>query len=98
MVNNFKKKYMLKQLTNDQLTQHKLVFIATIKLMSDQSAYLQGELKQTLKRDFNQLIKMADRLSADIEGLLEPESREDLQAVVDVLNNELCNLREQINK
>ena len=89
---------MSKKLTDAQLTQHKLVFIATIKLMSDQSTYLQNELKYELKRDFNRLVKDADRLSAHIEGLLEPESREDLQAVVDVLNNELCNLREQINK
>ena len=55
-----------KELSDEQKTVHKLVFIATIKLMSDQSTYLQAELGQRLKHDFNVMVKMADRLAADI--------------------------------
>jgi len=85
-------------LTEQQKTMHKLMFVAVCKLLSDQSTYLQNELRYDLKRDFNHIVKRTDELVEKIEKGLSPESVEILQEIVDELNNAMSDLRNQINE
>jgi hypothetical protein len=86
------------ELTTEQKTMHKLMFVAVCKLLSDQSTYLQNELKYDLKRDFNNIVRRTDELVYKIESGLSAESVNTLQEVVDELNNAMGDLRNQINE
>jgi len=88
----------LKGYTDEQRTMHKLMFVAVCKLLSDQSAYLQNELKYELKRDFNNIVRQTDSLVDRIEKGLSAESVNTLQEIVDELNGAMGDLRNQINE
>ena len=85
-------------LTEQQKTMHKLMFVAVCKLLSDQSTYLQNELKYEIKRDFNNIVKRTDELVDKIEAGLSQDARDTLQEIVDELNNAMSDLRKQINE
>jgi len=84
--------------TEQQKTMHKLMFVAVCKLLSDQSTYLQNELKYEMKRDFNNIVKRTDELVDKIEKGLSAESVATLQEIVDELNDAMGDLRNQINE
>ena len=85
-------------LTEQQKTMHKLMFVAVCKLLSDQSTYLQNELKYDLKRDFNNVIKRIDELVEKIDKGFSADEKESLQEIVDELNNAMTDFRKQINE
>lgn len=73
-----------------------IMLLASAKLMSDQSTYLQGELHRDLKHEYNVMVNSTDRFIKTVERLL-GENNHTLQEITDALNNKMTDLRKEIN-
>lgn len=75
-----------------------IMLLASAKLLSDQSTYLQGELHHELKHDYNIMVRSTDRFIREVERKLDDEISKPLQEITDALNNKMTDLRKQINE
>lgn len=85
-------------MTQSEIETERLIFIAVMKALSEQSTYLTGELKMKLKQDFNVLVKHCDGLIKDLEDRLTDSQREYIQEVTDVYHNITIELRRGANQ
>jgi len=85
-------------MTQSEIETERLIFIAVMKALSEQSTYLTGELKMKLKQDFNILVKHCDSLINDLECKLTDVQKEYIQEVTDVYHNITIELRKGANK
>jgi len=85
-------------MTQSEIETERLIFIAVMKALSEQSTYLTGELKMKLKQDFNILVKHCDSLINDLECKLTDVQKEYIQEVTDVYHNITIELRKGANE
>lgn len=85
-------------MTQAEIETERLIFIAIMKALSEQSTYLTGELKMKLKQGFNVLVKHCDSLINDLEYRLTDVQKEYIQDVTDVYHNITIELRRGANQ
>lgn len=77
------------------LATERLIFIAMMKAMSEQSTYLTGTLKFELKRDMKALVGQVDRFIADLEKRLNEAQITYLEGITDIYHNINLEIRVQ---
>lgn len=75
-----------------------LINLAVLKLFSDQSAYLIGELNKEKKHWFNTTVRAADNFIKEVESGLSDHNKETLQILTDSLNNGIADLKNDLLK
>lgn len=88
------KKSELSELSSEELMCYRILFMCSVRLMSDVSAYLQGELRFKLKQDFNRVVDHAEQLVSEIEKTFSPEAKRAYEALVEDMTGEICKLRD----
>ena len=73
-----------------------LINLAVLKLFSDQSAYLIGELNKEKKHWFNTTVRAADSFIKEVESGLSDHNKETLQILTDSLNNGIADLKNDL--
>lgn len=74
----------------------KILLLAVAKMWSEQSTYLQGELKQQLKFRYSVAQNGIDSFINEIESKMSDELKEDLQAITDCLHEGMTGLRKDL--
>ena len=75
-----------------------LINLAVLKLFSDQSTYLLGELHKEKKQWFTTTVNSADNFIKLVENGLSEHNKETLQILTDELNNGITNLKNDLLK
>lgn len=76
----------------------KVILVALAKLFTEQSAYLQGELKQQTKMRFNIAVSSVDSFINQIESNLSDDDKKTLEIITDALHEGMKGLREDLTK
>lgn len=80
------------------LATERLIFIAMMKAVSEQSTYLTDTLKFTLKRDMKVLVNQVDNLIRDLEKRLNESQVKYLEGIADIYHNINLEIRVQSAK
>lgn len=75
-----------------------LINLAILKLFSDQSCYIIGELPREKKHWFNTTVRAADNFIKEVESGLSDHNKETLQILTDSLNNGIADLKNDLLK
>ena len=75
-----------------------LINLAILKLFSDQSCYIIGELLREKKHWFNTTVRAADNFIKEVESGLSDHNKETLQILTDSLNNGIADLKKDLLK
>ena len=75
-----------------------IINLAVLKLFSDQSTYLLGELNKEKKQWFTTTVNAADYFIKLVENGLSEHNKETLQILTDELNNGITNLKNDLLK
>ena len=75
-----------------------IINLAVLKLFSDQSTYLLGELNKEEKQWFTTTVNAADNFIKLVENGLSEHNKETLQILTDELNNGITNLKNDLLK
>ena len=75
-----------------------IINLAVLKLFSDQSTYLLGELHKEKKQWFTTTVNAADNFIKLVENGLSEHNKETLQILTDELNNGITNLKNDLLK
>ena len=73
-----------------------LINLAVLKLFSDQSAYLIGELNKEKKHWFNTTVRAADNCIKEVETDLSEHNKKTLQILTDALNIGMSELKKDL--
>lgn len=73
-----------------------LISVGILKLFSENSTYLIGELSKEKKQWFNATVNSADNLLKEIEKDLAPEHQETLLVLTEALNDGIFNLKKDL--
>lgn len=74
----------------------KILLLALAKMWTEQSTYIQGELKQQVKFRFSVAQNGIDSFINEIESKMSDELKEDLQAITDCLHEGMTGLRKDL--
>lgn len=80
------------------LATEKVILVALAKLFSEQSTYIQGELKQQIKMRFHIAVNGVDSFINEIESKLSEHDAETLRIITDALHEGMTGLRADLNK
>lgn len=75
-----------------------LINLAILKLFSDQSTFIIGELPREKKHWFNTTVRAADNFIKEVENGLSPHNAETLQILTDALNVGIADLKKDLLK
>lgn len=75
-----------------------LINLAVLKLFSDQSTFIIGELPREKKHWFNTTVRAADNFIKEVESGLSDHNKETLQILTDSLNNGIADLKNDLLK
>ena len=73
-----------------------LINLAILKLFSDQSTFIIGELPREKKHWFNTTVRAADNFIKEVENGLSPHNVETLQILTDALNVGISDLKKDL--
>ena len=73
-----------------------LINLAILKLFSDQSCFIIGELPREKKHWFNTTVRAADNFIKEVESGLSEHNKETLQILTDALNNGITDLKKDL--
>lgn len=75
-----------------------LINLAILKLFSDTSTYLIGELHKEKKHWFNTTVRASDNFIKEVESGLSEHNKETLQLLTDSLTNGIFDLKKDLLK
>ena len=75
-----------------------LINLAILKLFSDQSCFIIGELPREKKHWFNTTVRAADNFIKEVESGLSDHNKETLQILTDALNVGIADLKKDLLK
>lgn len=78
------------------LGSEKVILVALAKLFSEQSTYIQGELKQQTKMRFSIAVNAVDSFINQIETNLSDFDKQTLEIITDALHEGMTGLRKDL--
>ncbi len=80
------------------VNQEKVILVELAKLLTEQSTYLLGELKQRPKMRYSNMVTATDAFVKEIEDSLSTDDKDHLQAITDALHDGMTDLRTDLKR